>query len=60
VLIKAAPISSLWLPLTMLAVLGAVVFTLSILRFRRDLAPARTRGRVGAPDAASAAPVATP
>ncbi len=60
VLIKAAPISSLWLPLTMLAVLGAVVFTLSILRFRRDLAPARTRGRVGAPAATSAAPVATP
>jgi ABC-2 type transport system permease protein len=57
VLIKAAPISSLWLPLTMLAVLGAVVFTLSVLRFRRDLAPAPTRGRLDA--AAAAAPVAT-
>ena len=58
VLIKAAPISSLWLPLTMLAVLGAVVFTLSVLRFRRELAPAPTRGRAEA--AVAAAPVGTP
>ena len=33
------PIGSLWLPLLVLAVMAAVVFTASTLRFRRDLAP---------------------
>jgi ABC-2 type transport system permease protein len=40
VMVRGAPLSALWLPLLILAVMGAVVFTLSTLRFRRDLAPA--------------------
>lgn len=40
VMVRGAPLSALWLPLLVLAVMGAVVFTLSTLRFRRDLAPA--------------------
>ena len=38
VLIKATPIDALWFPLMMLAILGIVVFGLSVLRFRHDLA----------------------
>lgn len=45
VLIRGASLASLWLPITMLGVLGVAVFSLSILRFRRDLAPRRARGR---------------
>jgi ABC-2 type transport system permease protein len=40
VMVRGAPIGSLWLPLLVLAVMAAVIFTLSTLRFRRDLAPA--------------------
>jgi len=40
VMVRGAPIDALWLPLTVLAVMGTVVFTASVLRFRRDLAPA--------------------
>jgi ABC-2 type transport system permease protein len=39
VMLKGAPISALWEPLALLAVLGAVVFGLAIVRFRRDLVP---------------------
>jgi ABC-2 type transport system permease protein len=39
VMLRGAPIDALWLPLLMLAALGAAAFTLSIVRFRRDLAP---------------------
>jgi ABC-type multidrug transport system permease subunit len=39
VMLRAAPIGALWFPLLMLAVLGTVVFALSTIRFRRDLAP---------------------
>jgi ABC-2 type transport system permease protein len=39
VMLRGAPIDALWLPLLMLAALGTVVFALSIVRFRRDLAP---------------------
>ena len=39
VLARGAPFSSLWLSFLMLAVLGTLVFGLSVLRFRRDLAP---------------------
>jgi ABC-2 type transport system permease protein len=39
VLVRGAPASALVFPLSMLAVLGIVVFTLAVLRFRRDLAP---------------------
>ena len=45
VMLRAAPLDALWLPLGMLAALGVVVFGLAVLRFRRDLAPARTRRR---------------
>ena len=40
VMVRGAPISSLWLPLLILAVMAVAVFTVSTLRFRRDLAPA--------------------
>lgn len=40
VMVRGAPIGSLWLPLLILAVMAAIVFTASTLRFRRDLAPA--------------------
>ena len=39
-MVRGAPIGALWLPLLVLAVMAAVVFTASTLRFRRDLAPA--------------------
>ncbi len=45
VMVRGAPIGALWFPLVVLAVMAAVVFTASTLRFRRDLAPA------GAPEA---------
>ena len=48
VMVRGAPIDALWLPLVVLAVMAAVVFTVSTLRFRRDLAPAgRSRGGEG-------------
>jgi ABC-2 type transport system permease protein len=40
VMVRGAPIGALWLPMVVLAVMAIVVFTLSTLRFRRDLAPA--------------------
>jgi ABC-2 type transport system permease protein len=39
VMLKATPISALWQPLALLAVLAVVVLGLAIVRFRRDLAP---------------------
>ena len=39
VMVRGAPIGALALPLGMLAVLGLAVFGLSVVRFRRDLAP---------------------
>jgi ABC-2 type transport system permease protein len=39
VMVRGTPIEALVLPLSMLAVLGAAVFGLSVVRFRRDLAP---------------------
>jgi ABC-2 type transport system permease protein len=39
-MVRGASLGSLAFPLAMLAVLGVVVFTLSVVRFRRDLAPA--------------------
>jgi ABC-2 type transport system permease protein len=52
VMIRGASLGSLARPLLALAVLGLVVFTLSVLRFRRDLAPA------GEPAEPSRAPLA--
>ena len=40
VMVRAAPFDALLVPIGMLALLGALVFGLSVLRFRRDLAPA--------------------
>jgi ABC-2 type transport system permease protein len=40
VMVRGAPIDALWLPFVVLAVMATVVFTLSVLRFRKDLAPA--------------------
>lgn len=39
VLLKAAPLEALWLPLAVLVVMAAGVFVLSLLRFRRELTP---------------------
>jgi ABC-2 type transport system permease protein len=39
VMLKGTAISDLWQPLVLLALLGAAVLTLAVLRFRRDLAP---------------------
>ena len=41
VMLRGAPITALWLPLLVLAVMAMVVFTAATLRFRRDLAPER-------------------
>src|SRR5256714_7373706 len=41
IMLRGAPISSLWLPFTVLTVMAVVVFTGATLRFRRDLAPGR-------------------
>lgn len=49
VMLRDAPIDSLVLPLVVLAVYAAVVFTFAVLRFRRDLAPTHRR-RGGAVD----------
>ncbi len=48
VMVRGTPFVALWFPLLMLAVLGTVVFTLSVLRFRRDLAPAGAKDEGGA------------
>ena len=47
VLLRGAGAAALWRPLTMLAVLGVVVFGLAIARFRRDLAPKAAGGGHG-------------
>jgi ABC-2 type transport system permease protein len=39
VMLKAAPLSALWQPIVLLAVLAVVVLGLAVVRFRRDLAP---------------------
>jgi ABC-2 type transport system permease protein len=45
VLVRGAPIDALVVPLVALAILGTAVFGLSMLRFRRDLAPAGSSRR---------------
>jgi ABC-2 type transport system permease protein len=39
VMLKAEPISALWIPLVVLLVMAGAVLGLAVLRFRRDLAP---------------------
>jgi len=45
VLVRGAPIDALVTPMVALAILGTLVFGLSVLRFRRDLAPAESGAR---------------
>jgi ABC-2 type transport system permease protein len=45
VMLKAMPISALWQPLGLLALLAVVVLGLAVVRFRRDLAPSSRKGR---------------
>jgi ABC-2 type transport system permease protein len=49
VMLKATPITALWQPLGLLALLAVVVLGLAILRFRRDLAPSSRRGQSADP-----------
>jgi len=53
VMLKAMPVSALWQPLGLLALLAVVVLGLAIVRFRRDLAPdtraTRPRARTAEP-----------
>jgi ABC-2 type transport system permease protein len=58
VMVRGTPFVALWFPLLMLALLGTVVFTLSVLRFRRDLAPAGAKDEGGS-DVAGAAEAST-
>ena len=44
VMLKAVPISDLWEPIGLLAVLAVTVLGLAVFRFRRDLAPGRRAG----------------
>jgi ABC-2 type transport system permease protein len=57
VMLRAEPIGPLWRPFVLLAVLGLVVVTLAVLRFRAFLAPAPPR-RSGGGQAPSPAPAA--
>ena len=62
VMLRAEPLTSLWQPFLLLALLGVVVFTLASLRFRADLAPAAPRRGSGTPrgsESARGAPTAT-
>jgi ABC-2 type transport system permease protein len=55
VMLRAEPVSGLWQPLLFLALLGLVVMSLAMLRFRGFLAPAGTGRRRGGRPAAAAA-----
>lgn len=48
VMVRGAPLGALATPMILLAVLGAVVFALAVLRFTRELAPARSPAEVAA------------
>jgi ABC-2 type transport system permease protein len=43
IMLRGTPITAtaIWLPLLVLAAMAMVIFTLAVLRFRRDLAPTR-------------------
>jgi ABC-2 type transport system permease protein len=45
VMLRGAPLDSLWFPLVMLAIMAVIVFTGAVLRFRRNLAPGDGRRR---------------
>jgi ABC-2 type transport system permease protein len=62
VMLRAEPLGPLWQPFVLLALLGAIVFTLASLRFRADLAPAaprRGQGTPRSPESARGTPAAT-
>ena len=46
-MLRGTPITAvgMWLPLLVLTVMAVVIFTLAVLRFRRDLAPTRSSRR---------------
>jgi ABC-2 type transport system permease protein len=59
IMLRGAPIGSLWQAYVILAVMAVVVFTGATLRYRRDLAPAgRAEGGAGTPEATTAATAA--
>jgi ABC-2 type transport system permease protein len=58
IMLRGAPIASLWLPFVVLTVMAVVVFTGATLRFRRDLAPGRPASPAGE-EAASTETVGT-
>jgi ABC-2 type transport system permease protein len=47
IMLRGTPITAvaMWLPLVVLTVMAVVIFTLAVLRFRRDLAPTRSARR---------------
>jgi ABC-2 type transport system permease protein len=49
VMLKAMPISDLWQPIGLLALLAVVVLGLAVVRFRRDLAPGTRKEHAPAP-----------
>jgi len=51
VMVRGAPIDTLWVSLVVLAVRAVGVFTASTLRFRRDLAPTGVRAKTSGPGA---------
>jgi ABC-2 type transport system permease protein len=53
IMLRGAPIASLWLPFAVLTVMALVVFTGATLRFRRDLAPGRPASPAGEQPAAT-------
>ena len=55
VMLKAEPITALWLPLLVLLVMACAVLGIAILRFRRDLAPSSRLAPAVAPESEVAA-----
>ena len=53
IMLRGAPITSLWLPFVVLTAMAVVVFTGATLRFRRDLAPGRPVSPAGEQPAAT-------
>src|SRR5258705_467613 len=53
IMLRGAPITSLWLPFAVLTAMAVVVFTGATLRFRRDLAPGRPGSQAHAEPAAA-------
>lgn len=45
IMLRGAPLDSLWLPFTVLTVMAVAVFAAAVLRFRRSLAPGTPRQR---------------